>query len=138
MAALTAGVPDKVEILALVESALAWDLNGGILPTGNDALRMAEQFADYGRIVADDLRTLVLSIPADSDVAIRAQATLSEASRRLPLPPPPDTPRAAGRRAQNLARLVQGLCRAAGRITEEQARTVRRTPQQATQKGTLE
>jgi hypothetical protein len=82
---------------------------------------MVEQFTDYGRIAADDLRTLCLSIPADSDTRRSAQATLNEASRRLYLSPPNATRQAAAHRAQNIARLVQGLLRATGQVREEQA-----------------
>jgi DNA-binding CsgD family transcriptional regulator len=122
MAALTPAVPDKVEIVLLAEAATSWDLNGQSLPDLDDALALVEQFTDYGRIVADDLRTLCLSIPADSSVGVSAQATLSEASRRLYLPPPSATQQPAARRAQNLARLVQALVRATGEVSEVQAR----------------
>ncbi|MET7716309.1 hypothetical protein [Streptomyces sp. NPDC005407] len=125
MVALTPIVPDKVEILALVEAAVPWDLSGPDLPTVQVSLDMAEQFTHYGRIVADDLRTQCLGIPADSAVGRSAQATLSEAARRLNLKPLARTAgqRSAARRAQNLARLVQALNRAIDRVIEEQARS---------------
>lgn len=111
-------VCDKVEILALVEEALAWDLDGSVLPVADVALDMAERFSPYGRIVAEDLRAQCLTIPADSDARVGVQATLSEAARRLNLKP---LARAVGRRsaaqrAQNLARLVQALLRATGDV----------------------
>ncbi|MBT2405589.1 hypothetical protein J7I97_05340 [Streptomyces sp. ISL-87] len=132
---MTPVAPDKVEVLSNVDKALAWDLAGPDLPAVDVALDMVEQFTEKGRIVADGLRTLVLSIPVDSDAGISAQATLNEASRRLYLSPPSGTPRTAGHRAQNLARLVQGLYRAVERVTEEQARSARPQAQHVTTKG---
>ncbi|MEV6424732.1 DUF6415 family natural product biosynthesis protein [Streptomyces sp. NPDC051662] len=128
MAALTPTGPDKVEVLANIDLTLAWNLEGPDLPAVDIALSLIEQFTEYGRTVADELRTLLLGIPADSDAVISARAALGEASRRLHLPPPSSTPHAAGQRAQNLARLVQGLVRAAGRVAEEQARVRRPRP----------
>lgn len=137
MASLTSAVPDKVQVLANVETVLAWNLtNSPGFPAADVALGMVEQLTVYGRIIADDLRTQCLNIPADSVAGRSAQATLSEASRRLHLPPPASTPQAAGHRAQNIARLVQGLLRAVGEVGEvgeEQART--RRHQHATTKG---
>lgn len=125
MAALTPAVPDKAEVLPLVEAALAWDLNGPHLPAVQDALSMAEQFTNHARTIADDLRTRSLGIPADSDAGSGAQATLGEAARRLSLKPlaPSAAPRSAAHRAQNLARLVQALNRAIDHVGEEQARS---------------
>ncbi|MFF5567693.1 DUF6415 family natural product biosynthesis protein [Streptomyces sp. NPDC012623] len=123
MAPLTPAVPDEVEILAKVDMTLARNLEGPDLPAVDISLAEVEQFIAYGRTLADELRTLVLSISADSDAWISAQATLSESVRRLHLAPPPGTPHAAARRAQNLARLVKGLLRSAGRVTKEQTHT---------------
>ncbi|GHF33445.1 hypothetical protein GCM10010218_13180 [Streptomyces mashuensis] len=125
MASLTAAVPGKAEIRAHVDMVLAWNLNGPALPALDSALCMIEQLTDYGRIVANDLRAQCLKVPADSDARHNAQATLGEASRRLHLPPPYRTPQAAGRRAQNIARLVNALLRAVGEVSREQARTRR-------------
>ncbi|GAA3082902.1 hypothetical protein ACFQ0X_22155 [Streptomyces rectiviolaceus] len=118
-------VPDKVEILALVERALSWDLDNSALPPVEDALELAKWFTAYGRIVAADLDVLLSDIPTDSHVGGGAQATLSEAGRRLTLKPlaPTAAPRSAARRTQNLARLIQALNRAVGRIGEEQVRS---------------
>ncbi|MFH8466020.1 DUF6415 family natural product biosynthesis protein [Streptomyces sp. NPDC017991] len=117
-------VPDKVEVLALVEAALSWDIDGPALPAVKDALSLARQFTDYGRIVAADLESQLRSLPADSDLCISAQATLSEASRRLPLKPLVQSAsrRSAAHRAQNLARLAQALNRTIGEVGREQAR----------------
>lgn len=125
MAALTPAVPDEVEVLLLVEAALAWDQDSSDLPAVEDTLGMAEQFTHYGRIAADKLRTQCLSIPADSDAGCGAQATLSEAARRLNLKPlaPSAAPRSAAHRARNLARLVKALNRAMDQVSEEQAQS---------------
>lgn len=107
-------VCDKVEVLALVDEALAWNLDGPDLPVAAAALEMAERFTPYGRIVAEDLRAQCLTIPADSDTRVGAQATLDEAARRLSMKPLARTAgqRPAAHRAQNLARIVQALLRA--------------------------
>ncbi|MBT2396243.1 DUF6415 family natural product biosynthesis protein [Streptomyces sp. ISL-100] len=133
MTSLTPTVSDKVEILALVETALSWDVDSPALPAVKDALDMARQFTDYGLIVADDLQTQIFSFPADSDLCISAQATLGEASRRLHLKPLAQSaaPRSAAHRAQNLARLVQALNRTISEVGREQART---RPMQAPQR----
>ncbi|MGA5441954.1 DUF6082 family protein [Streptomyces griseoincarnatus] len=123
MAALTPAVPDKAAILPLVEMALAWDLNGSDLPSVDVALDMAEEFSRYGRMAVDELRTQCLSIPADSDACLGAQATLAEAAWRLRLKPLARSAalRSATRRAQNLACLVQALNRATEQACEERA-----------------
>ena len=115
MAALTPAVCDKAEILALVDQALSWDLNAPHLPAAEAALDMAERFTPFGRIVAEELRTQCLSIPTDSHAGRLAQATLTEAARRLNLKPLARTAgrRSAAHRAQNLACLVQALLQAA-------------------------
>ncbi|MFD4986464.1 DUF6415 family natural product biosynthesis protein [Streptomyces sp. NPDC058374] len=123
MAPLSVDTPDKVEVLPLVEEALGWDLDGAELPSISEALDLASQFTAYGRVVADDLRAQCQSIPSDSDARLGARATLSEANARLYLKPlaVTTTPRNAAARAQNLARMVQALHRATGRVGEEQA-----------------
>ncbi|WP_326682028.1 DUF6415 family natural product biosynthesis protein [Streptomyces sp. NBC_01237] len=137
MASLTDSVPDKVEVLAIVETALAWDLSGSDLPPADVTLGMVEQLTTYGRVVAIALRTMCLSLPAESEARLGAQATLSEAGRRLYLPPPEGTRPAAARRARNVARLVQGLLRATHQVSAEQRSAPHSTPQQAPTKGTL-
>ncbi|MEU1484513.1 DUF6415 family natural product biosynthesis protein [Streptomyces sp. NPDC005752] len=114
--------PDKVEILALVEAALAWNLDSTALPAVTDALAMAQRFTDFGRLVADDLEAQVLSLPAGSELGNGARAILGEASRRLYLRPLSQTaaPRPAAHRAQNLARLVQSLSRKFSEVSQEQ------------------
>ncbi|MCL7376996.1 DUF6415 family natural product biosynthesis protein [Streptomyces sp. 35G-GA-8] len=134
MAALTRDVPDKVEILPLVETALGWDLQSQSLPELGEALDLVTQFTVYGRVVADDLRTLCFSIPADSDAGRTAQAALSESTRRPHLPPPTATQPAAAQRAQHLARLIKALVRATGQVNEAQAEGPK--PQHTTTKGT--
>ncbi|MFF4543643.1 DUF6415 family natural product biosynthesis protein [Streptomyces sp. NPDC001406] len=127
MAALTPSVPDKVEVLANVETVLAWDVKGLERPSLQDATGMVEQFTEFGRTVAEDLRTQCLGIPADSEAGRSAQTILGEADRRLYASPPnPLSQQAATHRAQNLARLVKGLLRAAGQVSEEQARAAPR------------
>ncbi|MFG2141860.1 DUF6415 family natural product biosynthesis protein [Streptomyces sp. NPDC048650] len=138
MAALTPTVPDKVEIRALAKTALAWKLDTSGLPTVEDALSITERFTGYGRTIANDLCIQCLSLPADSGAARSAQVTLGEASRRLYLDPLAGTasPWAAAHRAQNLARLVTSLLRAAGAVSEELVRITRQQSQGATMKGT--
>ncbi|MFD4553493.1 hypothetical protein ACFWP5_04080 [Streptomyces sp. NPDC058469] len=118
---------DEGKILALVTTALSWDPHGPDLglPAVDVALDMAKQFAQRGRILADDLCTRFLNIPADSWAGVGAQATLGEAARRLSLRPLVQSaaPRSAAHRAQNLARLVQALFRAIDQVTDERARS---------------
>ncbi|MFI9052407.1 DUF6415 family natural product biosynthesis protein [Streptomyces sp. NPDC053427] len=122
MAALTTKALDTDEILALVKTALSWDVHGAGLPAVEDALSMAQELTSYGRGIVEDLRTQCLDILADSEVAVRAQATLGEASRRLYLRPLEGSasPRSAAQRAQNLARLVQSLLRAVVQVDQAQ------------------
>ncbi|MET7319547.1 hypothetical protein [Streptomyces sp. NPDC005549] len=102
-------VSDEVKVLALVKAALSWDVESLAVTGEEDALDMARQFTDYSWIVAAALETRILSLPADSDLYIRARATLGEANRRLQLGPLSQSAssQSAGKRAQNLARLVQ-------------------------------
>ncbi|WP_371792281.1 DUF6415 family natural product biosynthesis protein [Streptomyces sp. NBC_01471] len=130
----TVEVVDRAEVLPLVDTVLGWDLDGPSLPEPEIALGMVEHLTDFGRIAADALCTLCLSIPANSAAGQRAQATLSEASRRLYMPPPHVTRRAAAHRAQNLARLYRALVRATAQV-EEQARTAFHASQDATTEG---
>ncbi|WP_208874845.1 DUF6415 family natural product biosynthesis protein [Streptomyces sp. PBH53] len=125
MAPLTIAVPTQAEVLASVETVLRWDVNGDDLPAVDVVVGLVEQFTEYGRVIADDLRVQCLSIPADSDAGLSAAAILGEASRRLHLPPPYRTPQASVHRAQNIARLVKALLRAAGTVGEAQALTRR-------------
>lgn len=114
MAALTPAVCDKAEMLPLIDQALSWDLNRPELPAAEAALDMAERFTPFGRIVAEDLRALCLSVPADSDAGRVAQAALTDAALRLNLKSLARTAgwRPAAHRAQDLARLVQALLHA--------------------------
>ncbi|WP_328373277.1 hypothetical protein OG800_50005 (plasmid) [Streptomyces sp. NBC_00445] len=125
MGPLTPDVPaelGKDEIVLLAEAAAGWELTGQNLPPLSHALALVEQFTEYGRMAADDLRTLCLSIPADSNAGVIAQSTLIQAARQLYSPPPHASQLIAARRAQNLARLVQALNRATERVREAQAR----------------
>lgn len=114
MAALIPAACDKAEMLPLIDQALSWDLNRPELPVAEAALDTAERLTPFGRIVADDLRALCLTIPADSDAHVAAQATLTEAALGLSLKPLARTAgrRPAAHRAQNLARLIQALLHA--------------------------
>ncbi|MFC5804518.1 DUF6415 family natural product biosynthesis protein [Streptomyces formicae] len=124
MAALTPAAPDKVEVLANIETVLAWDLRGPAHPSVEDAMGMVAQFTEFGRIVAEDLRTQCLGIPADSGAGRSGHTILGEADRRLHASPPnPLSQQAATHRAQNLARLIQALNRATGEVGKEQAKT---------------
>ncbi|MFI1201638.1 DUF6415 family natural product biosynthesis protein [Streptomyces sp. NPDC020883] len=121
MAALTPVTPDKAEVLSLVEAVLAWDVSGSNLPELEESLGLFEQFTAYGRVVAEDLRTLCVNVPAESGAGRSVRATLGESGRRLYLPAP-TTRRSAACLAQNLARLVQALNRATGVVGVEQAK----------------
>ncbi|MDP5315341.1 DUF6415 family natural product biosynthesis protein [Streptomyces poriferorum] len=123
-AILESFVPDKVEVLALVGRALSWDPTSAEFPPTDEALELARVFTSYGRIVANDLSAVLAGVPADSPDVRCAQATLSEAGRRLGLMPlgPTVAPRVAAQRAQNLARLVQALNRSVGQIGEARVR----------------
>ncbi|MGA5266258.1 DUF6415 family natural product biosynthesis protein [Streptomyces lydicamycinicus] len=131
-------IHDDAEVLALVATALSWDVHGTDLPAVEDALSMAKEFTSYGRIILDDLRTQCLNLVADSDIAAIAHATLGEASRRLYLRPlaGSTSPRSAAQRAQNLARLVQSLLRAVGQVSEARALITRQQSAHTTPKGT--
>ena len=131
MAALTPAVPDKAEILPLVETTLACDLKGPRLPSVVVALNMVEKFTEFGRAAADDLRTGCLSIPADSEAGIGAQATLGQAARLLYLSPPHASQELAAHRAQNLAHLVHRLVETAEEVRQEQERAAGWNPQHA-------
>lgn len=137
MAPLTSMVPDKVEVLANVNTVLDWDLNAPDFPSVEDTETLVEQFTEYGRVLAEDLRTLCLSIMADSEAGISAHSILGEADGRLEAPlPSPLAPRHAARRAQNLARLIRGLLRATGKVREAQERAVDRHATHSTPEGT--
>ncbi|MCX4677636.1 DUF6415 family natural product biosynthesis protein [Streptomyces sp. NBC_01433] len=117
-------VPD--EILADLDTVLAWDLTNPALPTMDVALNMLDELTSHGRIIARDLSALSLSLPSNSEAGITAQATLGEASRRLNISPPAGTPRATAGRAQNVARLFRALLRAVAAVRAEQAQIARR------------
>lgn len=112
--ALPLMVPDKVETLALVETVLSWDLNRGSLPEVDVSLDLVKAFTAYGRVLEGELAAVCRRLPADSDLRCGPQATLSEAARRLYMPPPGCSERGAAHRAQNLARLIQALLRGTG------------------------
>ncbi|WP_327352753.1 DUF6415 family natural product biosynthesis protein [Streptomyces sp. NBC_01304] len=136
MAALTPTVPDKVEVLANVNTVLDWDLSSPDVPSAADSVAVVEQFTAYSQVLAKDLRTLCLSILADSEVGVRARSILGETSGRLSAPlPSPLTDRYAARRAQNLARLIQGLLRATAQVREAQERAVSQLTTHSTPKG---
>lgn len=113
MTSLAPVVPDKAEILTLVETALSWDMNRG-LPKGDISLELVKEFTAYGRVLEGDLATVCRRLPADSELRCGAQATLSEAARRLYMPPPGSSECGAAHRARNLTRLIQALLRSTG------------------------
>ncbi|MCL7493074.1 DUF6415 family natural product biosynthesis protein [Streptomyces sp. MCA2] len=113
-AALTRVVPDKAAMLPLVETVLSWDLNRGSLPEVDVSLNLVKAFTAYGRVLEGELAAVCCRLPADSDLRCGPQATLSEAGRRLYMPPPGCSERGAAHRAQNLARLIQALLRGTG------------------------
>ncbi|MFJ2217654.1 DUF6415 family natural product biosynthesis protein [Streptomyces sp. NPDC101062] len=128
-------MPDRAEILATTDVVLNWSPKDPGLPAVDAVQSVVEQLTEYGRSIAGQLPTQILSIPADSGAGISARAALGEASGRLNLPPPAGTLYAAVHRAQNLARLVQALCRAAGLVAEERARIARLGQHNTTTKG---
>ncbi|MFJ6433345.1 DUF6415 family natural product biosynthesis protein [Streptomyces sp. NPDC091416] len=133
-AVLESSLPNKVEVLALVGKALSWDPTSADVPPTDEALELARVFTAYGRIVANDLSAVLAGMPSDSPDVRCAQATLSEAGRRLGLMPlgPTVAPRTAVQRAQNLARLVHALNRSVGQISEAQ---VHPSPQSVRHQG---
>ncbi|MFJ9416708.1 DUF6415 family natural product biosynthesis protein [Streptomyces sp. NPDC101227] len=114
MTGLTPVSPHKAELLPLVETVLSWDLNRGSLPEVDVSLDLVKAFTAYGRVLEGDLAAVCRRLPADSDLRRGTQATLSEAARRLYMPPPVGSERGAAQRAQNLARLIQALLRGTG------------------------
>ncbi|MGG2460154.1 DUF6415 family natural product biosynthesis protein [Streptomyces sp. RGM 3693] len=120
MVALTPPAPSKDEVHALVELAFAWDSQGPDVPDREMVRKVVDQLTAHGRDLVVELGAMLASCPAGSSDAARAQATLREAGRRLPLPPPLALPQAVVR-AQGLGRLIKALYRALSLLRDEEA-----------------
>jgi DNA-binding NarL/FixJ family response regulator len=103
---------EEARTVALIDTVLGWDVNNGDLPGPDYSLKLIGRFREYGRTLELDLQAVASELPYDPDVHRSALATLGEASRRLDEPDPDRQKQPAARRAQNLARLLQGLRRA--------------------------
>ncbi|MFE9905137.1 DUF6415 family natural product biosynthesis protein [Streptomyces achromogenes] len=121
-------VPDKLQILEVIETVLGWPPAGPHVPPADIALSLLTQLTAHGQVLARDLEAQCASVFEDSPAVAGARHTLGEAGRRLPLPLPAGPDHAVVHRAQNVARLVQALLCAVGRVGEEQARGARPEP----------
>ncbi|OEJ42779.1 hypothetical protein AR457_00205 [Streptomyces agglomeratus] len=99
---------DKVEIMALMDSVLGWDLSSRDRrePPPETVEAALKQLAQHAVSLGRDLDAHIRALPRGDDVRRPAAVTLEEASRRLQA-----TARSQGGalRAHNLARLVQAL-----------------------------
>lgn len=119
MAAL---IPPDVdgEVLALIAVASAWTPRGGPdAPDGETVREAIGRLTAHGNDRAACLRALLGSGDVPEPELARVRATLREADRRLPLPPPSARPQAVVR-AQGLGLLVYALHRAIGLVRAEQ------------------
>ncbi|MFF2331424.1 MULTISPECIES: DUF6415 family natural product biosynthesis protein [unclassified Streptomyces] len=116
-------------IRAVVDRVLAWDLAGPAadLPDTDVAADLLDQLTAHARNLAARLEFDYRTLPPASQTRPTATAVLGEASRRLDQRPPVHATRAVARRAQNIARLVRALARAADAVRSETA-----TPQKGT------
>ncbi|MFB7085737.1 DUF6415 family natural product biosynthesis protein [Streptomyces sp. NPDC056296] len=122
MAEVATDPQDDVDIAADVTTVLAWEATDGEFPGVDSVLALVERFTVHGRRLADELEIACKKLPETENARIGADATLSEAPRRLYLRPPAATKSAAGHRAQNIARLVHSLLEARGKVADEFAR----------------
>lgn len=129
MADVTPGPPD---VMADVESVLAWDTIDGKLPSASEMLDLIERFTVHGQCVAAELQAARKKLPQTSEARISADAALSEASGRLNTQPRSAMTSPARRRAQNLARLLQALHRASSKVADETARLAVLNPTKGT------
>ncbi|MEU8560570.1 DUF6415 family natural product biosynthesis protein [Streptomyces cyaneofuscatus] len=97
----------------LTKKVLAWSTSEGNAPTLDEADSALALLTTYAKETRDTVTMACHRLPADSAVADRVQATLGEASRRLDHPLPARTCEAVVGRAQNIARLLEALLRAA-------------------------
>ncbi|OKJ55933.1 DUF6415 family natural product biosynthesis protein [Streptomyces sp. CB02115] len=103
----------------LTKKVLAWSTSEEKAPTLEEADTALALLTTYGKEFRDTVTTAYHQLPAGSAVAERVQATLGEASRRLDHPLPERTRKAVVGRAQNIARLLEALLRAAATTEHE-------------------
>lgn len=113
MAAASPFAPAKIEALPLIETPLSRDLDAENSPVFDAGLDLVEQFADYGRVFADDLRTPCLQVPVVLDLCFQALATLGVVTGRVSAPPARATDAAA--RKRSTSRAWSRLCSARAR-----------------------
>lgn len=116
-------------IRAVVDRVLAWDLAGPAadLPGTDVAADLLDQLTAHARNLSARLEFDYRMLPPSSQARPTATAVLGEASRRLDQRSPVHTMPAVAGRAQNIARLVRALARAADAVRSETA-----TPQKGT------
>lgn len=119
--------PDSrgTEARALVAEVQAWGNNGSELPATGEMTTATDRLNSYGADLRDAVNALCVDLSTESEPYRNAQAILGEASRRLGQPPLGAGIEAVVRRAQNLARLVDGLLRA---LEAETGTVVRAAP----------
>ncbi|MGQ4490861.1 DUF6415 family natural product biosynthesis protein [Streptomyces sp. SAS_281] len=97
---------------ALVAEVQAWGKNGSELPETEEVATATDRLNSYGADLRDAVNAQCVDLSTESEPYRSAQAILGEASRRLGQPALGAGAEAVVRRAQNLARLVDGLLRA--------------------------
>lgn len=129
MALPAAGTPEYQVVMEGIRAdtalVLAWHLTGPAadLPPVDVAEDLLDQVRAHGRALAARLEFDYRTLPPTSQAAAVARIVLGETARRLDELPPAQTSRAVAGRAQNLARLVRALDRAAIAVRAETAHT---------------
>lgn len=111
------------EARALAAKVLLWGTEGHELPSTDEATSAMNRLNSDGADLCDAVNARCRELPTGSGPYRRAQVILGEASRRLGRPPLGAKADAVVRRAQNLARLVDGLLRALDTEADTAARS---------------
>ncbi|MHB6911386.1 hypothetical protein [Streptomyces sp. DB-54] len=111
---------DGDEALSLITVAAAWTPRGSEVPDGETVREAIDRLTVHGRDRSACLRALLGRCGVPEPELARVRATLGEAERRLPLPPPLALPQAVVR-AQSLGRLIEALDRALSLLRDEEA-----------------
>ncbi len=120
MAVLIRPAADGDEVLSLITVAAAWTPRGSEVPDGETVREAIGRLTVHGRDRSACLRVLLGRCSIQEPELARVRATLREADRRLPLPPPLALPQAVVR-AQGLGRLIEALDRALCLLRDEEA-----------------
>ncbi|MFJ5734722.1 DUF6415 family natural product biosynthesis protein [Streptomyces microflavus] len=112
----------RAEARASAAEVLLWGTGGHQPPAVDAAVSAMNRLNSYGADLRDALNARCSEMPTGSGPYRSAEAILGEASRRLGQPPLGGKD-AVVRRAQNLARLVDGLLRALGYEEDTAARS---------------